>query len=80
MEKSIELSESFHFYKYILQAKTLLLDYYYVVDKNSDKALHFLETEPEGGSRSARRAEMRGLEKWTAKSGRLLVSPNSKVI
>jgi tetratricopeptide (TPR) repeat protein len=46
LKKSIALSDSFHVYKYILEAKLLMLDYYYVVDKNSDMALTYLETEP----------------------------------
>lgn len=47
LEKAIALSDSLHFNKYTLQAKRLLLTYYYVIEKNSDKALRYLENEPD---------------------------------
>lgn len=47
LEKSILLSESLHNNKYILQAKKLMLMFYYVVEKNADKALQFLANEPD---------------------------------
>lgn len=47
LEKSILLSDSLHNNKYILQAKRLMLMFYYVVEKNADKALQFLQREPD---------------------------------
>jgi tetratricopeptide (TPR) repeat protein len=47
LEKAIVLSDSFHVNKYILQAKILMLYYYFIVDKNSEKSLAYLEKEPE---------------------------------
>ncbi|HEV8080105.1 MAG TPA: hypothetical protein VGP43_05295 [Chitinophagaceae bacterium] len=47
LEKSIALSESHQLYKYLLEAKKLKLLYYFVNDKNSDKALEYLENEPD---------------------------------
>ena len=47
LEKSIKLSDSLNYNKYILQAKRLMLNYYIIVEKNSYKALHYLEAEPD---------------------------------
>lgn len=47
LQKSIALSDSFHYDKYALSSKKLLYAYYMVVDKNSGKALHYLESEPD---------------------------------
>ncbi len=47
LKKAIALSDSIHHYKYLLEAKILMLYYYFIVDKNSDKALQYLETEPD---------------------------------
>ena len=43
LEKAIALSDSLHYYEYTLQAKRLMLTYYMVVERNSDKALLYLE-------------------------------------
>lgn len=47
IDKTIELAESLHLNNYIFSAKGLMLAYIEVVEKNSDKALHYLETEPD---------------------------------
>ncbi len=47
IEKSIQLSNSLNFYKYIIDAKRLMLYYYMVAEKNDEKALNYLENEPE---------------------------------
>ena len=47
LKKAIALSDSLHHYKYLLEAKILMLYYYFIVDKNSDKALQYLEKEPD---------------------------------
>lgn len=47
LEKAISMSETFHVYKYVLQSKILMFYYYMIVDKNTDKALSYLEGEPD---------------------------------
>ncbi len=48
IDKAIKLSELRHINRYILDAKRLMLIYYMVVEKNAgDKALNYLETEPD---------------------------------
>ena len=47
IERSISLSDSLHSNKYLLQAKSLMFYYYMVIEKNSDKTLHYLEMEPD---------------------------------
>ena len=47
INKTFELADSMHLYKYILDAKILMLAYIMVVEKNSEQALHYLETEPD---------------------------------
>lgn len=45
IDKTIELADSFHLYKFKLKAKGLMLAYFQVIEKNSDKSLKYLETE-----------------------------------
>lgn len=45
IEESIELADSLHDYKNILNAKRLMLVYYYVVEKDDQIALNYLENE-----------------------------------
>lgn len=45
IEKVLELSSSLHLYKYNFSAKGMMLAYIEVVEKNSDKALRYLESE-----------------------------------
>lgn len=45
IDKSIQISDSLHFNRYLLDAKRLMLYYYMVAEKNSDKALSYLEKE-----------------------------------
>ena len=45
LKKAITLSDSLHYNKYILQAKKLMFLYYFIVDKNADKALQYLNNE-----------------------------------
>ena len=47
LKMSISLSDSLKFYKYMLQAKDLMFLYSFVIYKNSDKALQYLENEPD---------------------------------
>lgn len=47
IEKALELSDSLHLNKYIFSAKGLMLAYIEVIEKNSDKALRYLENEPD---------------------------------
>jgi tetratricopeptide (TPR) repeat protein len=47
LNKALALSDSLHYNKYILQAKILRFYYYFIVDKNSDKALQYLKNEPD---------------------------------
>jgi tetratricopeptide (TPR) repeat protein len=47
LQMSIALSDSLHYNKNILQAKDLMFSFYFVIDKDSDKALQYLESEPE---------------------------------
>lgn len=47
IEKTIELADSLHDYKNLLNAKRLMLIYYYVTEKDDQKALHYLEYEPD---------------------------------
>ena len=47
IEKTIELADSLHNYKNLLNAKILMLVYYYVIEKNDQKALRYLENEPD---------------------------------
>jgi tetratricopeptide (TPR) repeat protein len=45
IDRTIQLSDSLHLYKYILRAKNLMFVYLYVDEKNMDKALNYLESE-----------------------------------
>ena len=45
IDKALELSDSLHLNKYNFKAKGLMLAYIEVIEKNSDKALHYLESE-----------------------------------
>jgi tetratricopeptide (TPR) repeat protein len=45
IDKTIELADSLHLYTFILKAKGLMLAYFEVIEKNSDKSLKYLETE-----------------------------------
>lgn len=47
IDKALELSDSLHLYKYNFDARAMMLAYIYVIEKNSDKALRYLETEPD---------------------------------
>lgn len=47
INKTIQLADSFHYTYYILAAKRLMLAYIEVVEKNSEKALNYFETEPD---------------------------------
>lgn len=47
IDKTIELADSLHDYKNLLYGKNLMLVYYYVVEKDDQKALHYLEYEPD---------------------------------
>jgi tetratricopeptide (TPR) repeat protein len=47
IEKAIYLADSIDNYKYLLNAKRLMLVYYYLIEKNEQKALHYLENEPD---------------------------------
>lgn len=47
LQKAIKLSDSLKYTKYILYAKRVMLSFYYLIEKNSDKALHYLNTEPD---------------------------------
>ncbi len=46
LEKALHLSESYQYYKYLLEAKSLMLYYYFIVYKDTEKALYYLENEP----------------------------------
>ena len=46
-QRSIELADSLHDYKNLLNAKRLMLAYYYVKEKNEQQALRYLENEPD---------------------------------
>ena len=45
IDKALKLSDSLHLFKYKFDAKAMMLAYFYVVEKNSDKALRYLESE-----------------------------------
>ena len=48
IEKAIEMSDSLHFNKYLLDAKRLMVIYYMVIECNkANKAINYLETEPD---------------------------------
>lgn len=47
IEAAIKYADSLHFYKYLINAKRLMLAYYEVVEKNSSVALNYLENEPD---------------------------------
>lgn len=47
IEKTIALADSLKLSKYILKAKSLMFYYYMVAEKNGDKALQYLEQEPD---------------------------------
>ncbi len=47
IDKAIELATSLHLIKFVLKAKSLMFYYYMVAEKNSDKALQYLEDEPD---------------------------------
>jgi tetratricopeptide (TPR) repeat protein len=47
IDKALELSDSFHLNKYNFRVKGLMLAYIEVKEKNSDKALRYLESEPD---------------------------------
>jgi tetratricopeptide (TPR) repeat protein len=45
IERTIELADSLHLYIYLLNGRRSMLEYYYVVEKNTQKALQYLENE-----------------------------------
>lgn len=45
IQRCIEMADSLHDYKYLLNAKRLMLVYYYVIEKNEKQALKYLENE-----------------------------------
>lgn len=47
IEKMIELATSLNLTKYVLKGKKLMFYYYMVAEKNSDKALAYLKSEPD---------------------------------
>jgi len=47
IQRSIELADSLHDYKNLLYAKRLLLVYYYVVEKNDQLSLQYLQNDPD---------------------------------
>lgn len=47
IQRSIELADSLHDYKNLLNAKRLMLVFYYVVEKQDQQALQYLEHEPD---------------------------------
>ena len=47
IDKALELSDSLHLYKYNFNTKAMMLAYIEVIEKNSDKALRYLESEPD---------------------------------
>jgi tetratricopeptide (TPR) repeat protein len=47
IQRSIELADSLHDYKNLLNAKRLMLVYHYVIEKNEQEALRYLENEPD---------------------------------
>ncbi len=47
IQQSIELADSIHDYKNLLNAKRLMLVYYYVIEKQMQVALQYLENEPD---------------------------------
>ncbi|MEO5500001.1 MAG: hypothetical protein ABIR31_01045, partial [Ginsengibacter sp.] len=47
IEKAIELADSINNFKYLLNAKRLMLVYYYLIEKNEKKSLQYLENEPD---------------------------------
>jgi tetratricopeptide (TPR) repeat protein len=47
IEKTIELAHSIRSARYVLQGKVLMFYYYMVAEKNSDKALNYLKSEPD---------------------------------
>ena len=47
IQQSIQLADSLHDYKNLLNAKRLMLAYYYVIEKNDQKAIRYLANEPD---------------------------------
>ena len=47
IDKALQLSDSLHLDKYNFKTKGLMLAYIEVIEKNSDKALRYLESEPD---------------------------------
>lgn len=47
ISKAIDIADSLRLYKYLINAKRLMLAYYYVVEKNNGKALQYLKNEPD---------------------------------
>ncbi|MGN6268201.1 MAG: tetratricopeptide repeat protein [Ginsengibacter sp.] len=47
IQKSIALADSLHDYKHLIYAKRLMLVYYYVVDKNDQLSLQYLQNDPD---------------------------------
>ncbi|MEO5907970.1 MAG: hypothetical protein ABIR50_04100 [Ginsengibacter sp.] len=47
IQRSIELADSLHAYKNLLNSKRLMLVYHYVIEKNAPEAFYYLEHEPD---------------------------------
>lgn len=47
IEKAIQLADSLKLYRHLLSEKRLMLTYYYVKEKDSEKALEYLRNEPD---------------------------------
>jgi tetratricopeptide (TPR) repeat protein len=47
IQQTIQLADSLHDYKNLLNAKRLMLAYYYVIEKNEQTALQYLANEPD---------------------------------
>lgn len=47
IDKTIALADSLHMPKYVLKAKSLMFYYFMVAEKNKEKALQYLQSEPE---------------------------------
>jgi hypothetical protein len=47
IEKAIDIADSINNFKYLLNAKRLMLVYYYLIEKNEKKSLQYLENEPD---------------------------------
>ena len=45
--KAIDLADSMNNFKYLLNAKRLMLAYYYLIEKDEKKSLQYLESEPD---------------------------------